>query len=111
MAMKIHNLLQMVSGLLITVLLLLSTPFSALAQTISPDGDDKVTGQLYVRHDGGSDIGISHCNNPGTDQAADNDPADPDVDSNDGGNRRQGNEPVAVIDPTNPSVIVAGWND
>ena len=33
------------------------------------------------------------------------------MDSNDGGNRRQGNEPTVAIDPTDPDVIVAGWND
>ena len=36
---------------------------------------------------------------------------DGDVDSNDGGNRRQGNEPTVAIDPTNPNIVVAGWND
>jgi hypothetical protein len=85
------------------------TPSSA--QTPSGDGDDKVSGQLYVRHDGGTDTGIAHCNNPGSNPAGDNNPNDADVDSNDGGTRRQGNEPYSVIDPTNPAHVYAGWND
>ena len=48
------------------------------------------------------DTGIAHCNNTGTDEAGDNNPDDADVDSNDGGSRRQGNEPFTVVDPTNP---------
>jgi hypothetical protein len=83
----------------------------AAAQTPSVDGDDKVTGQTYVRHDGGTDTGIAHCNNTATNEAADNDPNDADVDSNDGGSRRQGNEPFTVVDPTDPDTVVAGWND
>jgi hypothetical protein len=85
------------------------TPLSA--QTPSSDGDDQITGQRYVRHDGGSDTGIAHCNNTASDPAGDNDLTDADVDSNDGGSRRQGNEPYTVIDPTDPSHVFAGWND
>ena len=47
----------------------------------------------------------------GTDEAGDNNPDDLDVDSNDGGSRRQGNEPFTVVDPSNPDLVVAGWND
>lgn len=65
----------------------------------------------YTRHDGGTDQAIAHCGNPATNPAPDDVPNDGDVDSNDGGNRRQGNEPTAAIDPTDPEVIVAGWND
>jgi len=35
--------------------------------------DDKVTGKRYVRHDGGTDAGIKHCNNNATNPAADDD--------------------------------------
>src|SRR5439155_9335119 len=38
-------------------------------------------------------------------------PGDGDSDSNDGGAFRQGNEPAVAIDPTNPDLVVAGWND
>ena len=81
------------------------------AQTPSADGDDRVSGQLYVRHDGGTDAGIAHCNNTASSPAGDDNLQDADVDSNDGGSRRQGNEPYSVIDPTNPSHVYAGWND
>jgi hypothetical protein len=47
--------------------------------------DDKVTGKRYVRHDGGTDAGIRHCNNTATNPAGDDNPNDSDVDSNDGG--------------------------
>jgi hypothetical protein len=98
-------------ALVSALILLVGSTGSTIAQTPSPDGDDKVTGQPYVRHDGGSDTGIDHCNDDGTDEAGDDDPADGDVDSNDGGSRRQGNEPFSVVDPTNPDLVVAGWND
>ena len=45
------------------------------------------------------------------DEAGDDNPNDADVDSNDGGSRRQGNEPYSVVDPTDPDLVVAGWND
>lgn len=77
-----------------------------------PDGtDDKVSGQRYVRHDGGTDAGIRHCNNDATNPAPDDDDSDGDADSNDGGSRRQGNEPYSVVDPTDPDTVIAGWND
>ena len=102
-----HRMFALAAGL--AAALAIASPLAA--QTPSDDGDDKVTGQHYVRHDGGSDIGIAHCNDDGTDDAGDNDLTDSDVDSNDGGSRRQGNEPYSVIDPTNPDHVYAGWND
>ena len=102
-----HTLLAFLSA----VILGIGSIGGAAAQTPSADGDDKVTGQTYVRHDGGTDPGIEHCNDGATDEAADDDPDDADVDSNDGGNRRQGNEPYSVVDPTNPDAVFAGWND
>jgi hypothetical protein len=86
-----------------------STPL--VGQTVSGDGDDLVTGQTYVRHDGGTDTGIQHCNNTLTNPAPDDKLDDADADSNDGGSRRQGNEPYVLVDPTDPDTIVAGWND
>lgn len=65
----------------------------------------------YTRHDGGTDQAIRHCGDPASNPAADNVPDDGDTDSNDGGNSRQGNEPTIAIDPTNPNLVVAGWND
>jgi hypothetical protein len=91
--------------------LTLSAAAPATALTPSADGDDKVTGQAYVRHDGGTDTGIAHCNNTASSPAPDNNPNDADIDSNDGGSRRQGNEPYSIIDPTEPSHVFAGWND
>ncbi|HEX6332388.1 MAG TPA: sialidase family protein [Actinomycetota bacterium] len=93
-----------------TLLFALAPAVPASAQPTIGD-DDLVTGQAWVRHDGGSDAAIDHCNDQSTDEAPDDDPDDGDSDSNDGGSRRQNNEPFSVVDPTNPEVIVAGWND
>jgi hypothetical protein len=84
---------------------------TAVAQTPSADGDDRVTGQPYIRHDGGTDRAIQECSSTATSPAADDITTDGDIDSNDGGNRRQNNEPFSVIDPTNPDAVVAGWNE
>ena len=65
----------------------------------------------YTRHDGGTDQATAHCGNPATNPAVDDVTNDGDADSNDGGNRRQGNEPTVAIDPTNADIVVAGWND
>jgi hypothetical protein len=89
----------------------LAVPGTAQAQPVVDPDDDKVTGQVFVRHDGGTDQAIEECNDPSTDPAPDPDPDDGDSDSNDGANRRQSNEPFSVIDPTDPDTIVAGWND
>jgi hypothetical protein len=80
------------------------------ATTVGAD-DDRVTGQAWVRHDGGTDDAIDHCNDASTDPAPDSGPDDGDIDSNDGGSRRQNNEPFSVVDPTNSDVIITGWND
>jgi hypothetical protein len=77
----------------------------------APDPDDRVTPAAeYVRHDGGTDRAIQHCSDPSTSTAPDT-PGDGDSDSNDGGAFRQGNEPTVAIDPTNPDLVVASWND
>ena len=103
MTAKSRVKLRRVGGLVAATLLTILAASPVGAQTPSPDGDDKVTGQTYVRHDGGTDTGIAHCNNTATNPAPDNDTSDADVDSNDGGSRRQGNEPYSVIDPTEPA--------
>ena len=82
----------------------------ALVVAAPATADDKVSGQTYVRHDGGTDAGIAHCNNTSSSSTPVAATAT-DVDPNDGGSRRQGNEPYSVVDPTNPLHIYAGWND
>lgn len=75
------------------------------------DADDRVTpATAYVRHDGGTDRAIQHCSDTSTSTAPDI-PNDGDTDSNDGGAFRQGNEPSVAIDPTNPNLVFAAWND
>src|SRR4030095_15590145 len=58
--------------------------------------DDKVSGQTYVRYDGGTDQAIEDCNN-----------TDPAV----FGARTQNNEPFSVVNPQNPDLVLAGWDD
>ena len=103
-------------GLLVVLALVMAMgmvfAFPSSAQVPSADGDDQISGQTYVRHDGGTDEGIEHCNDDGTLNDGDEPAASPtDSDTTDGGTRRQGNEPFTVIDPTDPDLIVAGWND
>jgi hypothetical protein len=92
---------------LLTIFILTATlclfASSALAQTPSGDGDDRVTGHPYLRHDGGTDQAIQEYSSAATSPAPDNIADDGDIDSNDGGNRHQNNEPFSVIDPTNPT--------
>jgi hypothetical protein len=76
-----------------------------------PEPDDRVSvAAPYVRHDGGTDRAIQHCSDTSTSTAPDV-PGDGDSDSNDGGAFRQGNEPTVAIDPTNPELVFAAWND
>jgi hypothetical protein len=87
---------------------------AAQAATVSVGGadgtDDKVSDNTYVRHDGGSDQGIQECNSDASNPA----PADPtatDIDPTDGGGERQANEPAVAVDPTDPTHVVASWNE
>jgi hypothetical protein len=76
-----------------------------------PDADDRISVATdYMRHDGGTDRSIQHCSDRSTSTAPDI-PGDGDTDSNDGGAFRQGNEPTVAIDPTNPDLLFAAWND
>jgi hypothetical protein len=69
---------------------------SAAATSLDPS-DDKITGGIhYVRHDLGTDPTIDVCNDRSLDAF---------------GAFTQNNEPFAVVDPSNPSLIVTGWND
>ena len=80
------------------------------ADVVVNGDDDAVTGRHWVRHDGGTDAAIRHCNDDSTSPRPD-DPDDGDLDSNDGGSRRQANEPYSVVDPTDTDTVVSGWND
>jgi hypothetical protein len=80
-----------------------AAPAGTVESAVTDDG-------AYVRHDGGTDQAIQHCSTGGS-SATPVDPAGGDADPNDGGNRRQGNEPSVAVDPTNPNLVVAGWND
>jgi hypothetical protein len=104
---------RLIAAILAAGVLATASASPALAVTVIGDGtDDKVTGQHCVRHDGGTDRAIAHCNDGSSNPAPDPTPnTDGDTDSNDGGNRRQGNEPFSVIDPTDPDTVIAGWND
>lgn len=95
----------------VAIVLSLAMAVPASAATTFDADDDRVTEQAWVRHDGGTDQAIDHCNDDSTDPAADDIEDDGDIDSNDGGSRRQNNEPYSVIDPTDPDVVISGWND
>ena len=69
-------------------------PAATAATTVG--NDSRVTRQRYVRHDGGTDAAIEICNSTA--------PADY-------GNRTVNNEPFSVVNPQDPDLVVAGWND
>ena len=70
---------------------------SAFAQVTVGAQDDLVTDQLYVRHDGVPTTPSS--------RATTTTPA------NLMGANVQNNEPFLVVSPTNPDLVIAGWND
>jgi hypothetical protein len=81
----------------ITTVGALAAPATALSGSATiGSADDRVTQHTYVRHDGGTDAAIELCNSTA--------PADY-------GNRTVNNEPFSVVDPNDPNLIVAGWND
>ena len=95
-----------VAGLCVAGLVL-----AAQSSIAAPEADDLVTPHTtYVRHDGGTDRAIQHCSDTSSSTAPDI-AGDGDSDSNDGGAFRQGNEPSVAIDPTNPNLVFASWND
>jgi hypothetical protein len=76
-----------------------------------PDStDDKVSDHAYVRHDGGTDAAIEECSSDASDPAPVDATAD-DADPNDGGGEKQQNEPAVAVDPTDPTHVVASWNE
>jgi hypothetical protein len=91
---------QLTTTLAIATTLTLAMPTLATAATVVGGGsdgtDDRVTGHTYVRHDGGTDETIELCNS---------------TDPEDFGNLTQNNEPFSVVSPTNPALVIAGWND
>jgi hypothetical protein len=91
-------------------ILAMALPAGAITVTPTIDSaDNKVTGQTYFRHDGGTDAGIAHCNNTGTSTAPDTNTADGDIDSNDGASERQGTSRFrSSIRPTRRSSLRAG---
>src|SRR5215211_8051082 len=100
-------------SVVLAALLVISLAFMALPSVAAPsEPDDRVTpASAYVRHDGGTDRAIQHCSDTSTSTAPDTDPNDGDTDANDGGAFRQGNEPSVAIDPTDPDLVFASWND
>ena len=72
----------------------LVVPAASAATTVG--NDSRVTRQTYVRHDGGTDAAIDICNSKA--------PADY-------GNLTVNNEPFSVVNPQDPDLVVAGWND
>lgn len=103
---------RLIVGIAASAATVLAPLSGVIPSSAAPSSDYAVSDDgLYTRHDGGTDQAIAHCGNSQSDPAPDDVANDGDVDSNDGGNRRQGNEPTVAIDPTSPDVIVAGWND
>jgi hypothetical protein len=71
---------------------------AAHATSVSVGASDaRITSNTYIRQDGGTDPTIQACNDGTT--------------SGIFGRFAQHNEPFSVVDPANPSIIVAGWND
>ena len=94
--MRIKNIFASISKLALIASQRIVMPAAASPSRAVGGSDDKVSGQTYVRYDGGTDQAIEDCNN-----------TDPAV----FGARTQNNEPFSVVDPQNPDLVVAGWND
>lgn len=86
----------------------------AQAATVAVGGadgtDDKVSDHNYVRHDGGTDAAIQECSSDQSNPTPVAATAD-DLDPNDGGGNKQQNEPASAVDPTDPTHVVASWNE
>jgi hypothetical protein len=100
----------------VPVSVLLAFALGSVAQAVTvvaggTDGtDDKVSDHGYVRHDGGTDQAIQECSSDASDPTPVPATAT-DLDPNDGGGEKQQNEPAIAVDPTDPSHVVASWNE
>jgi hypothetical protein len=89
--------LATLSILLVATAIVLPAKTTTAARTRVGARDDKVTGDiLYVRHDGGMDAAIEACN---------------DTSPEGFGEFAHNNEPFSVVSPTNPKLVITGWND
>ena len=61
--MKIRNVFAAIATLLVTAGLIAAIPALASPPIAVDKNDDKVSGQTYVRYDGGTDQAIRDCNN------------------------------------------------
>jgi hypothetical protein len=91
---------KLTTGLFGAALVALVVVPAGPASAATVGSDARVTQHTYVRHDGGTDPTIEGCNN-----------LTPAGDENLAGNFRQKNEPFSVVDPQNPDIVIAGWND
>ncbi len=94
--MRIKNVFASIATLAMIASLSIVMPATASPSNSVGGQDDKVSGQTYVRYDGGTDQAIEDCNNH-----------DPAV----FGALTQNNEPFSVVDPQNPNLVLSGWND
>ena len=94
--MRTKNVAFLMVAFVLIASLIMAIPASASPSNAVDVQDDKITGQTYVRYDGGTDQTIEDCNSH-----------DPEV----FGNLTQNNEPFSVVDPQNPDLVLAGWND
>lgn len=94
--MKLRNLFALIVTLVLIATLTAVMPAAAAPPASVGGADDKVSGQTYVRYDGGTDATIDACN---------------DRDLEAFGALTQNNEPFSVVDPQNPDLVLAGWND
>ena len=94
--MRNKNVFASIATLAMIASLVFVMPAAASPARAVGGSDDKVTGQTYVRYDGGTDQTIEDCNNH-----------NPEV----FGALTQNNEPFSVVDPQNPDLVLSGWND
>ena len=89
---------QLAAAIAAATVAVLASPSGAHAPGAAVGGnDDKITGGIqYVRYDGGTDATIQLCNDRSPDAF---------------GAYTQDNEPFSVVSPSDPSLVISGWND